>query len=135
MREHKHSTVERYLRWPALIVGAAFAIKVMMGAFGWEIHSESEQITEQLTEHVEKTEPMLDTVVYSQQMMVETIKSLSEGVDAALTGECLENSFEALVRQKLIKKCKDLGVDRMMYRTANQAQSAPVMTAPADTAS
>ena len=126
-------TIKETLKWPTLLVGAFIGIRLIMGAFGWEINSTDEKLHVELTQHVEKTEPKIDIISVEQMAINDAIKSLSAGVDAALTGECLENSFEALVRQRLIQKCKELGVDRTMYRTPDQAQSAPMQPTTSDT--
>lgn len=111
--------VANWMKWPALIVGFALALKLIIGTFGWELQSSDIKIAEHLDQHIEQTTPKIEE-------MSKLINVLTDGVDAALTGECLENSFEALVRQRLVNKCKELGVDRTLYRTPNQAQSAPL---------
>ena len=126
--------IEKLIKWPALIVGAAIAINLIMGAFGFSIQSNDVKISQELTTHITTTEPKIDTLAIEQKAVNEAIKSLSDGVDAALTGECLENTFEALVRQRLVQKCKELGVDRERYRTPNAAQAAPVAPLPIDSA-
>ena len=97
-----------YLNWPVVIVTAMIAIGSIIGYFGFSVespiqkfevhvveerqyHDSASAVTHELDEHVEETQMLINSLV---------------------RGECLENKKENLVRQGLIVKCRELGVER-----------------------
>jgi hypothetical protein len=100
--------LKELLTWPAIIVSAILAIGTFIAFFGFDVQTP----VERLQSHIEIEQDFHD----STAKVVTELDRHSEDNEALLEslirGECLENPRENLIRQGLIKKCTDLGIDR-----------------------
>ena len=108
-------TVKAWLSLPTIVVSCLVALGVLIAAFGFRVQSPAKQvelITTQINQHimdeqsfhVNQTNKLDSTTSHTEH--VETL------IESLLRGECLENPRENLVRQGLIKKCQELGINR-----------------------
>jgi len=88
------------LKLPSLIMGL---LAVLYGAFLW--FHKVDSTTDEFKIHKAKAEATLDEID-------KHLEDMEEAQNAALRGECLENSVENLARQGLTLRCKELGITR-----------------------
>ena len=118
--------LKEVLGWPAIIAACLVSIVAVLTFFGFSLKSPAEALTDTMAVHVVEERSYHDTQLESNQQLVgiidsmtnsvqrlsEHVQHLEEKTDAAIRGECLENSIEQLQLQGLILECRRLGIDR-----------------------
>jgi hypothetical protein len=118
--------LKEVLGWPAIIAACLVSIVAVLTFFGFSLKSPAEALTDTMAFHVVEERAYHDAQLSRDQMLTVMMDSLARSMnrlsvhvehlevkqDAALRGECLENSREQLVLQGLILECRRLGVDR-----------------------
>ena len=107
--------ISEWIKWPAYLLGAITALAILLGSFGFGFSTPGEKWTEHDVQHVTEIEVQtqqfdkidvalenIDDMQMEQQTLIESI----------VTGECIENPRENLERQRLIAKCRELGIER-----------------------
>lgn len=93
------------------IGGAVAIIASTIAYFGFSMDTPREV----LDKHVAKSEKehvAMDVKIDSVSAKAENVSHIEELLEGMLRGECLENPRDNLVRQGLIKKCEELGIER-----------------------
>lgn len=93
---------------PSMVVSSAVAVFAVVAKLGIDIQGPTEKLNMHIQQekiyHVEQTIKIDSTTLHVQH-----VEGLIEGI---LRGECIENKKENLIRQGLIEKCKELGINR-----------------------
>lgn len=91
--------------------GAVAVIAATVAYFGFSVETPTETLEKHITVS-EKEHAAFNIKLDSVANEAEHISHVEELLEGLLRGECLENPKENLVRQGLIQKCKELGIQR-----------------------
>ncbi len=97
-------TVLAFLAWPKTIAATVVIGVAGLGIFGFGITTPGERWDKHQTDHVAINVAIIEMDYhFVERKMV---------LDAVVLGECIENPIENLERQRLIEKCRELGIER-----------------------
>jgi hypothetical protein len=93
---------------PVGIVSTAVALGAIFAFLGIKLNTPAEQ----MNSHIVQEQTYHKIQADKSDSMNTHLEHTEELLEAMLRGECLENPRADLVRQGLIQKCKQLGIDR-----------------------
>lgn len=91
--------------------GAIAVIAATVAYFGFSVQTPTETLEKHITT-AEKEHTAFSIKLDSVAKGSEHVTHVEELLEGMLRGECLENPRENLIRQGLIQKCKELGIEK-----------------------
>lgn len=96
------------------IVAIGGAIALIVSAityFGFNVQTPKDSLDKHVA-YAEKEHAAFELKIDSVSKQAEHVSHVEELIEGMLRGECLENPRENLIRQGLIAKCRELGIER-----------------------
>lgn len=100
--------VKELLQWSGAILTLFMVIGAFFAFFGIDVQSPAQR----LQTHIQAEKEFHDTTSKNIAELDKHEEDNEVLLQSMVRGECLENKRENLIRQGLIQKCKELGVER-----------------------